>query len=269
MNAGLSSGARAALFSLTQIQSQISATQSRLASGMKVNSALDNPHAFFAASSLNSRAGMLNNLTSRMVDAKSTIGAANNGIAALLTLLSSAKSIATQAQQSPAADLVTITGTNPGSFTTNSTIASFSGSSTRFRNNDTVTVSDGTTTATYTASSGDTVQTLLNEINNTAGLKVSASLANGKIVLAATENVDVTIGGSINGAGGGTLTSIIGHTAGATNFTPNASRASLAAQFDALVDQTKSIERAVGTLKLNAIAFEGSDSLDAPDKVFQ
>ena len=31
----------------------------------------------------------------------------------------------------------------------------------------------------------------------------------------------------------------------------------------------ESIERAVGTLKLNAIAFEGSDSLDAPDKVFK
>jgi putative iron-regulated protein len=38
---------------------------------------------------------------------------------------------------------------------------------------------------------------------------------------------------------------------------------------DALVDQTKSIERAVSVLKLDAIAFEGSDSLDSPDKVFQ
>jgi len=38
---------------------------------------------------------------------------------------------------------------------------------------------------------------------------------------------------------------------------------------DALVDQTKSIERAVAALKLDQIAFEGSDSLDAPDKVFQ
>ena len=38
---------------------------------------------------------------------------------------------------------------------------------------------------------------------------------------------------------------------------------------DALVDQTKSIERAVAALKLDTIAFEGSDSLDAPDKVFQ
>ncbi|RRI06523.1 peptidase [Mesorhizobium tamadayense] len=45
--------------------------------------------------------------------------------------------------------------------------------------------------------------------------------------------------------------------------------AAVQAAIDALVDQTKSIERAVGSLKLNAIAFEGSDSLDAPDKVFK
>jgi len=36
---------------------------------------------------------------------------------------------------------------------------------------------------------------------------------------------------------------------------------------DALRDQTKAIERAVGVLDLKAIAFEGSDSLDAPEKV--
>ena len=45
--------------------------------------------------------------------------------------------------------------------------------------------------------------------------------------------------------------------------------ATVQAAIDALVDQTKSIERAVSVLKLDAIAFEGSDSLDAPDKVFQ
>lgn len=44
--------------------------------------------------------------------------------------------------------------------------------------------------------------------------------------------------------------------------------ATVQAAIDALVDQTKSIERAVGSLKLSTIAFEGSDSLDAPDKVF-
>jgi len=45
--------------------------------------------------------------------------------------------------------------------------------------------------------------------------------------------------------------------------------ATVQAAIDGLVDQTKSIERVVAALKLDAIAFEGSDSLDAPDKVFQ
>jgi putative iron-regulated protein len=38
---------------------------------------------------------------------------------------------------------------------------------------------------------------------------------------------------------------------------------------DALIAQTRSIERAVSALNLQAIAFEGSDSLDNPDAVFQ
>ena len=38
---------------------------------------------------------------------------------------------------------------------------------------------------------------------------------------------------------------------------------------EALVAQTRSIERAVSALSLEAIAFEGSDSLDNPEAVFQ
>jgi putative iron-regulated protein len=45
--------------------------------------------------------------------------------------------------------------------------------------------------------------------------------------------------------------------------------AEVQAAIDALVDQTTSIERAVAALRLDAIEFEGSDSLDAPDKVFE
>jgi putative iron-regulated protein len=41
------------------------------------------------------------------------------------------------------------------------------------------------------------------------------------------------------------------------------------AAIDGLVDQTRSIERAVAALGLGAIAIEGSDSLDNPDAVFQ
>ena len=38
---------------------------------------------------------------------------------------------------------------------------------------------------------------------------------------------------------------------------------------DALIAQTRSIERAVAALELDHVAFEGSDSLDNPDAVFQ
>ncbi|MDQ0313691.1 imelysin family protein [Amorphus orientalis] len=41
------------------------------------------------------------------------------------------------------------------------------------------------------------------------------------------------------------------------------------AAIDGLIDQTRSIERAVAALELNAIEFEGSDSLDNPNAVFQ
>lgn len=48
-----------------------------------------------------------------------------------------------------------------------------------------------------------------------------------------------------------------------------AGNAKVLAAVDALVAQTKGIEKAVAVLDLTPIAFEGSDSLDAPNKVFE
>ncbi len=45
--------------------------------------------------------------------------------------------------------------------------------------------------------------------------------------------------------------------------------AKVLAAINALLDQTKTIEKAVATLGLAKIAFEGSDSLDAPNEVYQ
>jgi len=39
-------------------------------------------------------------------------------------------------------------------------------------------------------------------------------------------------------------------------------------QLQGLVDQTRAIDQVVAALELNTIAFEGSDSLDAPEAVF-
>jgi putative iron-regulated protein len=41
------------------------------------------------------------------------------------------------------------------------------------------------------------------------------------------------------------------------------------AAIDALLEQTRTIERIVAALDLGPLAFEGSDSLDNPDAVFQ
>ena len=38
---------------------------------------------------------------------------------------------------------------------------------------------------------------------------------------------------------------------------------------DSLIDQTKTIERVIGSLDLGKIELEGSDSLDNPNAVFQ
>ncbi len=58
-------------------------TQSRLATGKKVNSALDNPTNFFTAQSLQSRAGDLNSLLDSMSNGTKTLEAADNGLTSI------------------------------------------------------------------------------------------------------------------------------------------------------------------------------------------
>jgi hypothetical protein len=99
----LSSAVRNNLLSLQNTASLLSKTQERLATGLKVNSALDDPTAFFTASSLNSRAGDLNRLLDSVGNAVQTVKAADEGISALTKLVENAQATARQALQNPAA----------------------------------------------------------------------------------------------------------------------------------------------------------------------
>ncbi|MGD1888739.1 MAG: ABC transporter substrate-binding protein, partial [Cohaesibacteraceae bacterium] len=65
----LSSAVRSNLLSLQNTADMMSKTQERLATGLEVNSALDNPTNFFTASSLNSRAGDLGRLLDGVANA--------------------------------------------------------------------------------------------------------------------------------------------------------------------------------------------------------
>jgi flagellin-like hook-associated protein FlgL len=95
----LTASVRQNLLSLQSTADLLSTTQSRLSTGNKVNSALDNPTNFFTAQGLNNRAGDINNLLDGIGNGVQILQAANTGITSLQKLVDSAKSIANQALQ--------------------------------------------------------------------------------------------------------------------------------------------------------------------------
>src|SRR6187401_987049 len=95
----LSAGVRSNLLQLQKTSELITSTQTKLATGKRVNSALDNPIKFFTAQGLSNRASDLTNLLDSMSTAISTIQAANNGLTSITKLVQSAQALASQAQQ--------------------------------------------------------------------------------------------------------------------------------------------------------------------------
>src|SRR6266568_4476425 len=95
----LSASVRQNLLSLQSTADLLATTQNRLATGKKVNTALDNPTNFFTAASLDNRASDINNLLDGIGNGVQVLQAANTGITSLQKLIDSAKSIANQALQ--------------------------------------------------------------------------------------------------------------------------------------------------------------------------
>ncbi len=93
----LTSGMRANLVSLQNTNSLLELTQKRLASGKKVNSALDDPVAYFTAVAHEQRAGDLASRKDEMSEAVQTVKAADAGIQSINTLIAAAKSLASSA----------------------------------------------------------------------------------------------------------------------------------------------------------------------------
>ena len=95
----LTAGVRSNLLQLQKTSDLITATQTKLATGKRVNTALDNPINFFTAQGLSNRASDLSNLLDSMSTAFNTIQAANNGITSITKLVQSAQALVSQAQQ--------------------------------------------------------------------------------------------------------------------------------------------------------------------------
>jgi len=94
----LSSAMRANLYSLQETANLLNRTQGRLATGKKVNSALDDPAKYFAAQNHTARATDLDRLKAGMGEAIQTIKAADKGITGILSLLEQARGLADSAR---------------------------------------------------------------------------------------------------------------------------------------------------------------------------
>jgi len=97
----LGSATRTNLLSLQSTQTLIDRTQGRLATGLKVNNALDDALAFFKARNLNSRAADLSSIKDQIGSAISVLKAATQGLEAIESTLKQLKALAQSAISSP------------------------------------------------------------------------------------------------------------------------------------------------------------------------
>jgi flagellin len=186
----LTAAVRQNLLSLQDTAALLSTTQERLATGKKVNSALDNPTNFFTAAGLDARASDISNLLDSIGNGVQVLQAANTGITSLSQLVDTAKSIANQALQQPpgysppAHVLFTGTGTSSVAGVTAATSAdlttsSLNGAVLTFKNSSgtTVTITIGTAPTNFNPTTKTAQVQSLDQLNQAladAGVNLSA-----------------------------------------------------------------------------------------------
>ena len=223
----LSAGVQSNLLSLQNTNDLFTQINNRLATGKKVNSALDNATNFFLSNAFKASASTLQGLLDNgITNSLRTIDAANTGITAITALINQIKANLSQALTTSNTTAVT-TGT-VSNLTSASSFATTAGK--------TITVSDGVTTATYTTvGAATTVAQILAAVNNTALETVKASLnGSGQIILEAQGATAITVGGTIAPAELAQFGLVAGVTAAGVL---SASRTTSAQQFDALRTQ--------------------------------
>jgi len=97
----LSTATRTNLLSLQHTTNLIGTTQQRLATGLKVNNALDDALAFFRARNLNSRAEDLSAIKDQITGGVSVLTAATQGLESMESVLKQMKAIAQSAISAP------------------------------------------------------------------------------------------------------------------------------------------------------------------------
>ena len=196
----LSASVRQNLLSLQSTADLLSTTQNRLATGNKVNSALDNPTNFFTAQGLNNRATDINNLLDSIGNGVQVLQAANTGITSLQKLVDTAKSIANQVLQAPAgysvkASATTAAPTGAGPLAVAGTVTDLTNAGTNSLNGETFVFTPAVGAATTITVSSTVAAGNVNSIDafnaalSSAGIGLTASLAaNGSIGFTSTND---------------------------------------------------------------------------------
>jgi flagellin len=234
----LTAAVRANLLSLQGTADLLSTTQERLATGKKVNSALDNPTNFFTAAGLDARASDISNLLDSIGNGVQVLQAANTGITSLSSLVDTAKSIANQVLQQP-------TGYSTKSTVTSSVLA---GTSTNLvdgvniKSGDTLTIAStggGTATSITFGSGAGQVQSLTDLNTALAANNLTASLdsSNHLIITTTNDAASSTIGTVLFTGGGATPASFGAATTPIADPVSQATRANLVAQYNQILQQ--------------------------------
>ena len=172
----LTAGIRQNLLSLQQTSADLTSTQEALATGKAVNSAADNPSAYFTSQNLTNSANSLSALLDQIGQGQQTIDAATNGLTGITSLLQQALSTVQQAQQASQTP-----ATTTGSVTVTTATVATAG---------TLNILVGTTTYGIAVATAETAAQIEAAINATSGLGSAGAITasdngSGEIVLTA------------------------------------------------------------------------------------
>jgi flagellin len=159
----LTAGIRQNLLSLQQTSADLTTTQEALATGKAVNSAADNPSAYFTSQNLTNSANSLSSLLDQIGQGSQTINEATNGLQGLTSLLQQALSTVQQAQSDSWTTAAVTTGTVD---VTTSTAAAGN-----------LQIAVGSTTYSVAVTAGEALSSIESAINGTTGLGSSGAVS--------------------------------------------------------------------------------------------
>ncbi len=255
-NITLSAAVRQNLLSLQGTATLLATTQERLATGKKVNSALDNPTNFFTAAGLDARASDISNLLDSIGNGVQVLQAANTGITSLSSLVDTAKSIANQVLQQPSGYLTRSTITSAAALPVGSTSTNLV-DGTAIKSGETLTfaASGGLPALTVTFGATESLAQL-NAALAPGDLQASLDSSNNLVFTANNDNASSTIGAlTLGSAGSATFGAAVAPTVDPVS---QATRASLVTQYNQIITQ---ITTTAQDASFNGINLLNGDSL--------